>query len=112
MGLLPNFRGMLPTFCLLLGLVIATQGNHLVLHDDSFQPDYSLRVTAQNYNQACMDRYSVLVNGSSPGPELRLQEDTVTWIRVYNDMEDSNVTMVFQKLSSKAVGVKISSPDL
>jgi hypothetical protein len=45
-----------------------------------------------------MERYSVLVNGSSPGPELRLQEDNVSWIRVYNDMEHANVTMVFDRL--------------
>lgn len=78
---------------LVLGLATAIQGS-LVLHDNSFQPDHVLRVTAQDYNQACIERYSVLVNGSSPGPELRIQEDKVSWVRVYNDMEDSNVTMV------------------
>jgi hypothetical protein len=88
----------LPNLWLLLVLAITTQG-HLDRHDESFQPDYILRVTAQNYSQACMDRYSVLVNGSSPGPELRLQEGKVSWIRVYNDMDDSNVTMVFDKFS-------------
>ncbi|OGE47865.1 hypothetical protein PENARI_c035G09877 [Penicillium arizonense] len=92
-------RGLLPTLCLALGLVTATQGL-LVRHDNSFQPDHILRVTAQNYSQACMERYSVLVNGSSPGPELRLQEDKVSWIRVYNDMEDSNVTMHWHGLSA------------
>jgi hypothetical protein len=75
------------------GLATATKGL-LVRHDDSFQPDYILRVTAQDYSQACMQRHSVLVNGSFPGPELHLQEDTVTWIRVHNDMADLNVTMV------------------
>lgn len=93
MGYLPNLRGILPALYLISGLAVAAQG-HLVRHDTTFVPDYTLRVTAQDYSQACLERYSVLVNGSSPGPELRLQEDKVTWIRVYNDMEDANVTMV------------------
>lgn len=65
-----------------------------LIHDDSFQPDYVLRITAQNYSLACIERYSVLVNGTSPGPELRLREGKVSWIRVYNDMTDNNFTMV------------------
>jgi hypothetical protein len=86
MGLLSsNMRGILS--CLVLGLVTAARGQN-------FEPDQILRVTAENYNQACTDRFSVLVNGASPGPELRLQEDETTWIRVYNDMENENVTMV------------------
>ena len=89
----------LPTlFCLVLGLATATQGL-VSRHDNSFQPDYILRVTGQVYSQACMERYSVLVNGSSPGPELRLQEGKVSWIRVYNDMGDLNTTMVPKGLS-------------
>lgn len=67
---------------------------HVHIHDESFTPDIVLRITAENYTQACHDRYSVLINGSSPGPELRLQEGRTTWIRVHNDMEVENVTMV------------------
>lgn len=89
----------LPTlFYLVLGMATATQGL-VSRHDNSFQPDHILRVTSQSYSQACMERYSVLVNGSSPGPELRLQEGNVSWIRVYNDMEDLNTTMVLNSLS-------------
>ncbi|CAI7632070.1 unnamed protein product [Penicillium pancosmium] len=58
---------------LLFGLATASLGS-VFLHDDSFQPDHILRVTAENYREACTTRYSVLVNGSSPGPELRLKE--------------------------------------
>lgn len=64
------------------------------IHNESFTPDIILRITAENYTQACHERYSVLINGSSPGPEIRLQEGQTTWIRVYNDMEGENVTMV------------------
>ncbi|CAG8083478.1 unnamed protein product [Penicillium salamii] len=109
LGCFPKMRGILPTFCLVLGLAFSTQAN-LILHDDSFQPDHILRVTAQNYSQACMDRYSVLVNGSSPGPELRLQEGKVSWIRVYNDMEDSNVTMHWHGLSAFAAPFSDGTP--
>ncbi|KAK2763082.1 hypothetical protein FQN54_009716 [Arachnomyces sp. PD_36] len=85
---------------LILGLVTATQGAQLVRHDNSFVPNHVLRVTAEDYSQACMERYSVLVNGSFPGPELRLQEDETSWIRVYNDMEDANVTMHWHGLTA------------
>ena len=76
--------------CLSLFLQLATA----VVHDGSFTPDIILRVTAANHSQACQDRYSVLVNGTSPGPTLRLEEGKVTWIRVYNDMDSYNLTMV------------------
>jgi hypothetical protein len=77
----------------LLSLTTAIVGS-VVHHDDSFQPDHILRETAQNYKEACTTRYSVLVNGTSPGPELRLREGQVSWIRVYNDMKDDNTTIV------------------
>ncbi|CEL08619.1 hypothetical protein ASPCAL11767 [Aspergillus calidoustus] len=84
---------------LLVGLAAAVQGL-LVRHDHSFQPDYILRVTAENYTEACMDRYSVLVNGSLPGPELRLREGETSWIRVYNDMSDANTTIHWHGLTA------------
>ncbi|KAL4931773.1 Cupredoxin [Aspergillus undulatus] len=84
---------------LLLGLAAATRAG-LVQHDDSFLPDHVLRVTAENYSEACSERYSVLVNGSSPGPELRLREGEVNWIRVYNDMTDANTTMHWHGLTA------------
>ena len=82
---------------ILLYALVARGG--VVVHDDSFHPDYVLRVVAQNYSQACIERYSVLVNGSAPGPELRLREGKITWIRVHNDMTDTNFTMVITILS-------------
>lgn len=78
---------------LLFGLATASLGS-VFHHGDSFQPDHVLRVTAENFTEACMNRYSVLVNGSSPGPELRLKEGQVNWIRVYNDMKNGNTTIV------------------
>lgn len=67
----------------------------LRVHDDSFVPDAILRVTSENVAQSCLpSKSTVLVNGTSPGPELRLLEGKTTWIRVYNDIQGQNLTMV------------------
>ncbi|KAL4883583.1 Cupredoxin [Aspergillus karnatakaensis] len=92
-------RGLCDTIALLLGLAAATAAN-VVRHDHSFHPDHILRVTAANYSEACSERYSVLINGSLPGPELRLREGEVSWIRVYNDMTDANTTMHWHGLTA------------
>ncbi|KAK9327557.1 hypothetical protein V1520DRAFT_348503 [Lipomyces starkeyi] len=63
-------------------------------HDQSFLPDITLLVTARNISKGCIERYSVVVNGTSPGPEIRLRGGKTSWIRVYNDMDDRNLTMV------------------
>lgn len=68
-------------------------------HDESFQPDEILRVTVEQVNQACRSRASAVVNGTSPGPPLRLRPDQTTWVRVYNDMERENLTMHWHGLS-------------
>ena len=66
-----------------------------MLHDSSFVPDAILRVTEQEVTQSCITKPGVvLVNGTSPGPEIRLVEGQVFWIRVYNDMDNQNLTMV------------------
>ncbi|KAL3433582.1 Cupredoxin [Aspergillus tetrazonus] len=75
------------------GLFLLSAQGLLIRHDGSFQPDHILRVNSQNYMQACSPRSSVLVNGSFPGPEIRVQEGQTSWIRVYNDMENLNITM-------------------
>ena len=75
-----------------LGLVKAATTR---IHDASFIPDAVLRVTAENLAQSCLPpKWTVLVNGTAPGPELRLHEGKTYWIRVYNDMTDNNLTMV------------------
>ena len=63
-------------------------------HDDSFVPDAVLRASRGNYSIGGISRLTTLVNGSAPGPELRLTEGTVVWIRVYNDLPLDNFTMV------------------
>jgi len=75
----------------LVGVVSASTHRH----DESFVPDAFLRITAETITQSCLPSKSVvLVNGTSPGPELRLLEGKTYWIRVYNDIPDQNLTMV------------------
>lgn len=74
-----------------LGLVRATTQ----YHGASFVPDAVLRATAEDLAQSCLpSKLTVLVNGTSPGPELRLKQGKTYWIRVHNDMMDNNLTMV------------------
>ncbi|KUJ16576.1 putative laccase [Mollisia scopiformis] len=72
-------------------------------HDSSFSPDFILRVTEQAFTQSCITKNEVIViNGSTPGPELRLTEGNVYWIRVFNDMDNNNLTMHWHGLSMAA----------
>ncbi|KAH7143408.1 ascorbate oxidase, partial [Dactylonectria macrodidyma] len=68
----------------------------LITHN-SFFPNHVLRVTTHNIAVACETRLSTVVNGTSPGPELRIRSGETTWIRVYNDMESQNLTMAREK---------------
>jgi hypothetical protein len=65
-----------------------------VVHGSDFVLDYVLVVTYENTSIACQSRMSTLINGSTPGPTLRLQPGKTSWIRVYNNMADYNLTMV------------------
>jgi hypothetical protein len=79
----------------LIGWVIQFSYGDTVVHDESFTPDGILHVTTGVQHQACVpDKTILLVNGTSPGPELRFTEGETVWIRVYNDMDDHNLTMV------------------
>ena len=70
-----------------------------VVHNGSFTPDAILRVTIQDIGLGGIRRLTTLVNGSIPGPELRIPEQEVAWIRVYNDMQDLNLTMVSWRMA-------------
>lgn len=61
---------------------------------DSWAPDYVLSATAENITINCLSRYSVVFNGTSPGPPLTLKENHTTWVRVYNNIKDQNLTVV------------------
>lgn len=57
-------------------------------------PDYVLVATAENVTINCQSRYSVVFNGTTPGPSLYMKENYTTWVRVYNKIPDQNLTAV------------------
>ncbi|KAH7117318.1 ascorbate oxidase [Dactylonectria macrodidyma] len=89
-------------YALLIQWLILPVTPKLVTHDNSFFPDYVLRVTSRNISVACETRLSAVVNGTSPGPELRIKPGETTWIRVYNDLESQNLTMHWHGLSQRS----------
>lgn len=75
----------------------------LHVHDETFTPDFTLHVTYANISVGCQSHKSVLVNGTAPGPEIRLPAGKTSWIRVYNDMNEEcyNTTMHWHGLSQR-----------
>lgn len=97
---------------ILLGALGLAKAATTQVHDASFVPDAVLRITAVNLAQSCLPpKWTVLVNGTAPGPELRLQERKTYWIRVYNDMTDNNLTMVKMSLYMCSVVSCSADPD-
>ncbi|KAH6873854.1 ascorbate oxidase [Thelonectria olida] len=97
-------------YALLFQWLILPVTPKLITHDSSFFPDYVLRVTTRNIAVACETRSSTVVNGTSPGPELRIKPGETTWIRVYNDMESQNLTMHWHGLSQRTAVFSDGSP--
>lgn len=96
---------------ILLGALGLAKAATTQVHDASFVPDAVLRITAANLAQSCLPpKWMVLVNGTAPGPELRLQERKTYWIRVYNDMTDNNLTMHWHGLTQGAAPFSDGSP--
>ncbi|KAK3942667.1 putative L-ascorbate oxidase [Diplogelasinospora grovesii] len=89
--------------CLSLGGWIPAIAQAATVHDDSFSPDHILRITLLNVSTACesQSRQTVVVNGTVPGPALHLLPGAVSWIRVYNDMSDQNLTMHWHGLAQR-----------
>jgi len=69
-----------------------TTGVHT--HNAGFKPDFYLSITYQNHSVACEHRMSALINGTSPGPALRLPAGKTSWVRVCNNMDEFNTTIV------------------
>lgn len=67
-----------------------------VHHGEKFVPEAVLRVTQEERKQSCVPTKEILVvNGTSPGPALVFKEGDTIWIRVYNDIPNQNLTMVY-----------------
>lgn len=75
---------------------LATVLAGFAVHGKGFTPDHILRVTVAQIPSACETREDVIINGTSPGPLIRVPPGARTWVRVYNDMKDRNLTMVSQ----------------
>ncbi|KAJ3494714.1 hypothetical protein NLG97_g3909 [Lecanicillium saksenae] len=98
----------LPSLISIVGAVSSRLHSH---KSDLFSPDIILRITRENYTIGnIVDRYTTLINGSVPGPTLRIPEEKVVWIRVYNDMRDANLTMHWHGLSLAAFPFSDGSP--
>lgn len=82
------------TFYLFMILDLPVNAARLVKHDATFVPDIVLRVSTEIILLNCQPRLSTLINGTSPAPPVYLEPEKTTWIRVYNDADDVNVTMV------------------
>ncbi|KAH8602471.1 Cupredoxin [Bisporella sp. PMI_857] len=92
-----------------IGYVLAN--NHWRKHDKNFVPDAVLRITVENISQSCLPPKPVVtINGTSPGPEIRLLEGNTYWIRVYNDMPYSNLTMHWHGLAMASSPFSDGSP--
>jgi L-ascorbate oxidase len=89
-----SFRLVSSSAALLIFLGAHSASATLQRHDASFLPDHVIYATAGNVTIDCESRYSVLFNGSSPGPALYLEEGKTSWIRVFNKIPDDNLTVV------------------
>ncbi|KAF2674376.1 L-ascorbate oxidase [Microthyrium microscopicum] len=96
------------SFLAVLPLVLAAPQ----IHNASFTPDHVLRVTAQNISVNCESRYSVIINGTAPAPQLTLKQGEPVWIRVYNDIVDQNVTVHWHGLSQRAAPFSDGTPQV
>lgn len=81
-------------------------------HDNSFTPDVILRVTYETISIGCTRRESAVINGTLPGPEVRIPPGKTTWIRVYNDIPDKNTTMHWHGLSQRTAAFSDGSPSV
>lgn len=95
---------MLPILLLVLWaqLIVATAPS------PQASPDYKLIATVDNITINCQTRYSVIFNGTTPGPPLYMKENYTTWVRVYNHIRDQNVTVVRHRIKARVR--EISSP--
>ncbi|KAL7619465.1 hypothetical protein AAE478_010004 [Parahypoxylon ruwenzoriense] len=102
---------LLPSLLLQIGLlqtgVVATTAS---IHDGSWQPEYVLHASFETITMNCEQRQSAVFNGSTPGPPLYLREGKTTWVRVYNDMTDLNITVHWHGLTMRTAPFSDGTP--
>ncbi|KAL2261843.1 hypothetical protein VTK26DRAFT_3196 [Humicola hyalothermophila] len=93
----------------LLGYPFMTRAS-VAMHNGSFIPDHVLRVNILPVHSACESQQSIVINGTSPGPLIRLMPGARAWIRVYNDMTHENLTMHWHGLAQRMAPFADGSP--
>ncbi|KAH7324905.1 Cupredoxin [Stachybotrys elegans] len=81
-----------------------------IRHGADWEPEYVLVATAGNITINCKSRYSTILNGTSPGPTLHLQEGKTTWVRVWNRIPDDNVTVHWHGLTQRTAPFADGTP--
>ncbi|KAI1768375.1 putative multicopper oxidase [Hypoxylon sp. FL1150] len=102
---------LLPSLILQVGLLqtcaVATTAS---VHDEQWEPTYSLHVTFEAITMNCEQRESVIFNGTTPGPPLYMKEGETSWVRVYNDMTDLNFTVHWHGLTMRTAPFSDGTP--
>ncbi|KAI0475561.1 L-ascorbate oxidase [Xylariaceae sp. FL0804] len=82
----------------------------ITVHGGDWTPNYVLVVTTEDININCEKRTSVVFNGTAPGPPLYLKEGKTTWVRVYNHMENDNLTVHWHGLTMRTAPFSDGTP--
>ncbi|KAI1319964.1 L-ascorbate oxidase [Xylariaceae sp. FL0255] len=82
------------------------------VHDASWQPEYVLYATQETMSINCQQRQSVVFNGTTPGPPIYLKEGQTTWIRVYNQLPNLNLTVHWHGLTMRTAPFSDGSPQV
>ncbi|CAJ2509494.1 Uu.00g145200.m01.CDS01 [Anthostomella pinea] len=99
-----------PSLLLQVGILQTCFAADVSLHDGTWQPEYVLVATSQDITVDCQQRYSVVFNGTSPGPPLYLKEGETTWVRVFNEMTDLNLTVHWHGLTMRTAPFSDGTP--
>ncbi|KAH9905689.1 L-ascorbate oxidase [Xylariomycetidae sp. FL2044] len=93
-----------------VGLLQTCRAVDVEIHNGSWQPEYVLVATEQNVTINCESRRSIVFNSSYPAPPLYLREGKTTWIRVYNDIENLNITVHWHGLTQRTAPFSDGTP--
>ncbi|KAI1610679.1 L-ascorbate oxidase [Exophiala viscosa] len=97
---------------ILLQILFLAQQAISVVPCGGYRPDYELVATAQNITINCQTRYSVIFNGTTPGPPLYMKENYTTWVRVWNRIQDQNLTVHWHGLSQRTSPFSDGTPEV
>lgn len=105
------FLSLLPVLAFGLHGGLSSTARHV--HDRHFKPHHILRATSENLTIDCHTRpSSIVVNGTDPGPTIRLREGETHWVRVYNDILDQNLTVHWHGLTQRMAPFSDGTPQV